>query len=175
MKFNGRTVLITGGSNGIGLAFARRFLDLGAVVIVTGRRQEVLDEARKRLPKLHTVQSDVSDPIQVAALAAQMKAEFPRPNVLVNSAGVMLGRNLSDPTHDLVDLTREIDTNLSGVVRTTAALMDLIIANRGTILNISSALALVPAPAMPIYCATKAAVHSYTSPCVSNSRTVASK
>ncbi|MET3780774.1 short-subunit dehydrogenase involved in D-alanine esterification of teichoic acids [Brevundimonas sp. 1080] len=79
-----------------------------------------------------------------------MKAEFPRLNVLVNSAGVMLGRNLSDPTHDLVDLTREIDKNLSGVVRTTAALMDLIIANRGTILNISSALALVPAPAMPI-------------------------
>ena len=62
MNLSGRTILITGGSAGIGLAFALKFVELGNTVIVTGRRESVLDEVKKKHPKLHTIQSDVADP-----------------------------------------------------------------------------------------------------------------
>lgn len=162
MKLTGRTILITGGSAGIGLAFALKFLELGNEVIVTGRRQTVLDAVKARHPKLHTIQSDVADPEQIAALAARVKAEFPKIDVLFNNAGIMLARNLRVPTDDLAGLLTEMDINVGGVVRTTAALIDVLTANNGTIINTSSALAFVAIPAMPIYCASKAAIHSYT-------------
>jgi uncharacterized oxidoreductase len=74
MKLNGRTVLITGGSAGIGLAFALKFLELGNQVIVTGRRQSALDELKAKYPKIHTIQSDVEDSAQIALLAKRVKA-----------------------------------------------------------------------------------------------------
>jgi uncharacterized oxidoreductase len=73
MKLAGRTILITGGSAGIGLAFALKFLELGNEVIVTGRRQAALDQVKSKYPNLHTIQSDVADPAQIAALAASVK------------------------------------------------------------------------------------------------------
>src|SRR3569833_1851983 len=78
MKLTGRTILITGGSAGIGLAFALKFLALGNKVIVTGRRQAVLDQVKAKYPKLHTIQSDVADPDQIAALAERVKSDFPK-------------------------------------------------------------------------------------------------
>jgi len=71
MRLSGRTILITGGSAGIGLAFALKFLELGNEVIVTGRRKAVLDAVKAQHPKLHTIQSDVGDPDEIAALAAR--------------------------------------------------------------------------------------------------------
>src|SRR5947199_349139 len=88
MKITGRTILITGGSAGIGLAFAIKFLELGNQVIVTGRRQEVLDAVKSRHPQLQTIRGDVADPAEVAALAARVKQEFPRLDVLMNNAGI---------------------------------------------------------------------------------------
>jgi uncharacterized oxidoreductase len=162
MRLNGRTILITGGSAGIGLAFALKFLELGNEVIVTGRREAVLDAVRARHPKLHTIQSDIADPQQIAALAARVKAEFPKLDVLMNNAGVGSAKNLKASVDDLAGLLTEVEINVGGVIRMTSALIDLLTANRGTVINVSSALAFVPVPAMPIYSATKAAVHSYT-------------
>jgi len=71
MNLTGRTILITGGSSGIGLAFALKFAELGNKVIVTGRRRAVLDEVKAKYPKLHTIQSDVADPAQIAARLSQ--------------------------------------------------------------------------------------------------------
>ena len=162
MKLNGHTILITGGSAGIGLAFALKFLELDNEVIVTGRRQTVLDEVKARHPRLHTIRGDVADPSQVAALAARVKAEFPGLDVLMNNAGIGMPQNLRVPSADLDGLAAEIDVNVGGVIRMTSALIDILTANRGTIINVSSMLAFVPVPALPIYSATKAAVHSYT-------------
>jgi|ERR1044071_791295 uncharacterized oxidoreductase len=162
MKLTGRTILITGGSAGIGLAFALKFVELGNEVIVTGRRQEVLDEVKTKHPKLHTIQSDVADSAQIAALAARVKADFPKLDVLMNNAGIMLHKNLKVPAADLEGLTTEMDINLGGVIRMTSALIDILTANKGTLINVSSGLAFVPLSSAPIYCATKAAVHSYT-------------
>jgi len=162
MKLTGRTILITGGSAGIGLAFALKFLELGNEVIVTGRRQSVLDQVKAKYPKLHTVQSDVADPAQIAALAARVKSNFPKLDVLMNNAGIMLYKNLKVPSADLGGLTAEMNVNVGGVITTTSAFIDILRANKGTVINTSSALAFVPLPSAPIYSATKAAIHSYT-------------
>src|SRR5437660_10919956 len=162
MKITGRTILITGGSAGIGLAFALKFLELGNQVIVTGRRQTVLDEVKAKYPKLHTIQGDVADPVQIASLATRVKAEYPRLDVLMNNAGIMLHKNLKVPATDLDGLMAEMNINVGGVIRMTSAFIDILAANKGTVINVSSGLAFVPLPSAPIYIATKAAVHSYT-------------
>src|SRR5436309_6815210 len=162
MKRTGRTILITGGSAGIGLAFALKFVELGNEVIVTGRRQVVLDNVKAKHPKLHTIQSDVADPGQIAALAARVKADFPKLDVLMNNAGIMLYKNLRAPATDLAGLMAEVNINVGGVIGTTSAFIDILTANKGTVINVSSGLAFVPLPAAPIYSATKAAIHSYT-------------
>jgi uncharacterized oxidoreductase len=162
MKLTGRTILITGGSAGIGLAFALRFLELGNEVIVTGRRQSVLDEVKKKYPKLHTIQSDVADLAQIAALAARVKADFPKLDVLMNNAGIMLYKNLKVTATDPAGLMAEVNINVGGVIVMTSAFIDILTRNKGTLINVSSGLAFVPLPPAPIYSATKAAIHSYT-------------
>jgi uncharacterized oxidoreductase len=162
MRLTGRTILITGGSAGIGLAFALKFLELGNEVIVTGRRQAVLDAVKARHPALHAIRSDSAEPAQIAELAARVARDFPKLDVLMNNAGVAAAKNLKASVDDLAGLMSEIEINVGGVVRTTSALMNILIANQGTVINVSSLLAFVPVPAMPIYSASKAAVHSYT-------------
>lgn len=162
MRLTGRTILVTGGSAGIGLAFARKFLELGNEVIVTGRRQAALDAVKAQHPNLHTIQSDSADPAEIAALAARLKSDFPKLDVLMNNAGVAVSENLTTPADDLAALMAQMEINVGGVIRTTSALIDILTANRGTVINVSSALAFVPVPAMAIYSASKAAVHSYT-------------
>ena len=132
MKLTNRTILITGGSAGIGLAFARKFLELGNEVIITGRRQAVLEDVKAKYPKLHTIQSDVADPAQIAALAARVKADFPKLDVLMNNAGVMLHKNLKAQTPDLAGLMVEMNINVGGIIGMTAAFMDILTANKGT-------------------------------------------
>lgn len=162
MKLTDRTILITGGSAGIGLAFAQKFLSLGNTVIITGRNQAKLDAAVAANPGLHSIQCDAADPDALRALAARIDAEFPKLDVLMNNAGVFIYRNLTTGTDDLLELTREIDINLTGSIRTISVLIDRLKANNGTLINVSSGLAYVPLQAAPIYCATKAALHSYT-------------
>lgn len=162
MKLTNRTILITGGSAGIGLAFALKFLELGNRVVVTGRRQAVLDDVKAKHPALHTVQSDVADPAQISTLAQTIKRDFPKLDVLVNNAGISRYKNLSVSASDLADLMTEVNVNVGGVIRMTSAFIDLLKVNKGTLINVSSALAYVPLPCLPIYCATKAAIHSYT-------------
>jgi uncharacterized oxidoreductase len=162
MKLTDRTILITGGSAGIGLAFALKFLELGNEVIVTGRRQAALDEVKAKHPRLHIIQSDAADTAQIAALAARVKVEFPKLDVLMNNAGILLYKNLKATTSDLDGLMAEMNINVGGVLRTMSAFVGILTANKGTVINVSSGLAFVPLPPAPIYSATKAAIHSYT-------------
>jgi uncharacterized oxidoreductase len=175
MNLTGRTILITGGSAGIGLAFALKFMELGNEVIVTGRRRAVLDGVKAKHPKLHTIQSDVADPAQIAALAARVKRDFPKLDVLMNNAGIMFHKNLKVPAADLAGLMTEVNINLGGVIGMTSAFIDILTANRGTLINVSSALALVPLPSAPIYSATRRLFTRTRSRCGSNCRMLASK
>src|SRR3954462_15087849 len=126
MRLTGRTILITGGAAGIGLAFALKFLEPGNEVIVTGRRQAVLDAVKAQHPKLHTIQSDVANPAQIAALAARVKADFPSLDVLMNNAGVMLYKNLRAPAADLAGIMAEMNVNVGGVISTPSAFIDIL-------------------------------------------------
>ncbi|MEM7134967.1 MAG: SDR family NAD(P)-dependent oxidoreductase [Myxococcota bacterium] len=162
MKLTGNTMLITGGSAGIGLALAQKFAELGNDVIVTGRNAEKLEAAKAASGRITTVQSDAGDPDQIKTLAAQMREQHPKLNVLINNAGVMFHRNLSVPADDLTGLTAELDINVAGPIRLVSAFIEQLKANKGTIINVSSGLAFVPLHSAPIYCATKAAIHSYS-------------
>jgi uncharacterized oxidoreductase len=162
MNLSGNTILITGGSNGIGLAFAKKFVELDNEVIITGRSQEKLDAAVKEQPKLKTFRGDAADPKSIAELASLMKSKYPKLNVLLNNAGIMVYRNLAMEDANLSSLTSEIETNVCGPIRMVSALIDQLKTNKGTIINVSSGLAFVPLTAAPVYCATKAAMHSYT-------------
>lgn len=162
MKLSGNTVLITGGSGGIGLGLANKLVELDNEVIITGRRQDKLDAAAKAQPKLKTICSDAGDAKAVAELARKLAADHPKLNVLINNAGIMVYRNLGIADASLASLTSEIDVNLSGPIRLVSALIDQLKANKGAIINVSSGLAFVPLTAAPIYSATKAAMHAYT-------------
>jgi uncharacterized oxidoreductase len=162
MKFSDRTVLITGGTSGIGLELATRLLERGNKVIVTGRDPEKLEAVKRALPKIHIFNSDVSDPAAIVALHAGVIAKFPTLDTLINNAGIM--RNLSlTKDRDLNDVTREIQINLCGPVRMVQQFLPHLMSRKDAmIINVSSGLAFVPLPLSPIYCATKAAIHSFT-------------
>ncbi|HUB08900.1 MAG TPA: SDR family NAD(P)-dependent oxidoreductase [Myxococcales bacterium] len=163
MKLEGNTVLITGGTSGIGLVTAKELLARGNTVIVTGRDQKKLDAAKQQLPKLTVIQSDAGNEQQVEALHARISKEFPSLNVLMNNAGSMRNVNLHETPASLADLTREIDTNLKGPMWMVSKFLPLLKAQpAAAIVNVSSGLAFVPLPSSPIYCATKAGLNSYT-------------
>jgi uncharacterized oxidoreductase len=163
MKMSRNTILVTGGSSGIGLELARQLLAVGNTVIVTGRKTANLEAARSELPGLQTIQSDVSDPKAIPALYREVTADFPGLNVLINSAGIMRKIDLQKADFILEDITREVQTNLNGTIWMDIQFLEHLKKQKNAaIVNISSGLAFVPMPVSPIYCATKAAIHSFT-------------
>ena len=162
MKLENRTILITGGTSGIGIEMARQLLLRGNTVIVTGRSQQNLDAAQTALPCLHIIRSDVSDPDAIIALHENVLRQFPALDTLINNAGIM--RNLKlNQDRTLADVTREIDINLSGPVRMVQQFLPHLQSRKeAMIVNVSSGLAFIPLSISPVYCATKAALHSFT-------------
>ncbi|PXW25446.1 SDR family oxidoreductase [Paraburkholderia caballeronis] len=163
MRMTDNTILITGGTSGIGLELAQQFIALGNDVIVVGRNPARLDALRVSHPKLHVLRGDVGDPRSVAALYEQVAGAFPDLNVLVNSAGIMRKIDLQRPDFDLADVTREVEANLNGTIwMDVQFLAHLKQKQNAAIVNVSSGLAFVPMPIAPVYCATKAAIHAFT-------------
>ena len=162
MQRDGNTILITGGGSGIGEALAHRLHDLGNTVVIAGRRAEALEKAAEGRPNMHTIVLDIEDAGAIERFAAQVVAEHPDLNVLVNNAGIMRFEPL-DTRRDLVDAEATITTNLLGPIRLTNALIEHLTAqDHAAIVNVTSGLAFVPLVATPTYNATKAAIHSYT-------------
>lgn len=153
------TVLITGGTSGIGLALAQRFLDADNTVIVTGRDASKLAAVRATLPALETVQADMTDPRALMALATS----YPAVNVLVNNAAVQHNYVLADPAVGVALIESELRTNLLGpLVLIKLMLPQLLAQPAAAIVNVTSGLALVPKQSAPVYCASKAGLHSFT-------------
>jgi uncharacterized oxidoreductase len=162
MKISGNTILITGGGSGIGQALAHRLHDMGNHVIVAGRKRGALEQAIAGRERMSAITLDVENPAAIKAFAAQVKAEHPGLNILINNAGIMRPENLK-ASRDLSDAEATIITNLLGPIRLIDALIDHLVAQEdAAIVNVSSALAFVPLPATPTYSATKAAIHFYT-------------
>jgi uncharacterized oxidoreductase len=163
MNPTGNTILITGGGSGIGRGLAEAFHVLGNQVVIAGRRKQVLDTATAANPGMQSLTVDIQDPTSIQAFAAKAVAEFPALNVVVNNAGIMRAEKLLDQQPDLADAEAIIATNLLGPIRLTAALLPHLQKQpHATIITVSSGLAFLPRTATPTYCATKAAIHSYS-------------
>ncbi len=162
MKLTGNTVLITGGTSGIGLAFAEKFLELGNKVIICGRRENRLIEIKNKHGEIITRVCDVMDADQRKALAGWIISNYPETNILINNAGVQLLADLTKEV-DMERIYREVEINFIAPVHLTSLFASHLSGKReAAIINISSGLAFSPIAIMPVYCATKAAVHSFT-------------
>ena len=163
MKLAGNTVLVTGGGSGIGRGIAEALHQLGNQIIIAGRRRQALDEATDANPGMKSLVLDVADRTGIRTFAAQVANSFPSLNVLINNAGIMRMEKLLSQQDDLADAEAIVATNLLGPIRLTAAFLPLLKKQpSATIMNVSSGLAFVPLSLTPTYCATKAAIHSYT-------------
>ena len=162
MKLEGRTILITGGTSGIGFELAKQLIARPNVVIITGRDHGRLEEAEAALPGIHVIQSDVSNPDDIRALLRRVKADFPACDTLINDAGVMRNLNVNRPG-SVTDVTREIDINLNGPIQLVQEFLPLLKSRPDAlIVNVSSGLAYIPFPLSPIYSASKAGLHAFT-------------
>ncbi len=163
MKLGGHTVLITGGSNGIGLAMAERFLNAGSEVIICGRRADKLEDAQMKFPKLHTRICDVAKELERIALFKWVEKEFPKLNILVNNAGIQDRFKLTDGHQEWEQHRCEIAINLGAPIHLSILFVPLLQKNKeAAIINVSSGLAFTPMSIAPVYCATKAGIHSFT-------------
>ncbi|MEZ5655840.1 MAG: SDR family oxidoreductase [Sphingobium sp.] len=163
MKTTGNTILITGGGSGIGRGLAEAFHKRGNEVIITGRRQSVLDEVTQANPGMHGYAMDVNDPSSIETLVEAVTAKHPKLNVLFNNAGIMVRNELTPDTLDLAAAEAIVTTNLLGPIRMVSALLPHLRKQQdATIINVTSGLAFVPLANTATYCATKAAVHSWT-------------
>lgn len=163
MKITGNTVLITGGASGIGLSMARIFLENRNTVIVCGRNIHKLDEVKKQYPGIHTVQCDVSSPIEVTRMVEHVASRFPSLNILVNNAGIQHQYDFAKDENALQKIDEEIDINFRAVARLTKMVLpNLEKLPEAAIVNVSSFLGIVPKRSAPLYCATKAALHAFS-------------
>lgn len=163
MNPTGNTILITGGGSGIGRGLAEAFHRQGNQVIIAGRRQSVLDETVAANPGMKSLTLNIEDAAAIQSFAAKVAADFPSLNVVINNAGIMKPENLAADSIDLSTAESIITTNLLGPLRLTAALLPTLKKQpRATIATVSSGLAFMPLAMTPTYCATKAAIHSWT-------------
>jgi len=162
MNISGNTILITGGGSGIGKALATRFLDRGNEVIVCGRRKDVLDQLVSEHPQIRTRVCDISLRKEREALVKWSITEFPSLNVLVNNAGIQKRIDLTQ-SDDLQDIESEITINLQAPIRLCQLLQrHFVTQDAAAFVNVTSGLSFVPLANVPVYCATKAALHSFT-------------
>ncbi|PWG00415.1 SDR family oxidoreductase [Levilactobacillus bambusae] len=163
MKLTHQTILITGGTSGIGLGLARQLQQMTNTVIITGRSQSTVTALADSDPNLIGRTVDVSSLESVKSLKTWVTANYPNLNVVINSAGIMRPYDLLDDQLDANNLTAEIQTNLIGTINMDKTFLTQLIAQpESLIVNVSSGLANLSAASHPIYSATKAGVHMFT-------------
>lgn len=161
MKLKSDTILITGGSSGIGLEMAKQLISLGNTVIITGRDLSKLELTKKQLPSVHIYQCDVIDSQAICELYKKVTADFPKLNILINNAGIMRAVDFNDTEYDKI--CSEIDINLSGPIRMVQQFLPHLKKQpEAAIVNVTSGLAFITFQKTPVYSAAKAGLHTYT-------------
>jgi uncharacterized oxidoreductase len=161
MQLTGNTILVTGGGTGIGGGLAEAFHRLGNQVIIAGRRLEPLQAVAEANPGIQYLSLDQGDPADIRRFAIELNDGYPDLNVIVNNAGIQRVEDLTTAGPGTAEQTVAI--NLLGPIRLTAALLQRLLGKpHAAILNVTSGLAFMPSALTPTYCATKAAMHSYT-------------
>jgi uncharacterized oxidoreductase len=162
MKISGNTILITGGTSGIGRALAEALHQKGNKVIISGRRQNLLDEVTGRNPGMVGISADMSNSADIDRFANEVKTKFPQLNALFNNAGIARHENYTADSVDTASAFEIIQTNITGVIQLTAALLPTLRSQpESTLLVTTSGLAFVPYPPGPVYGATKAFMHNW--------------
>jgi uncharacterized oxidoreductase len=162
MNLTGNTIFITGGTSGIGRAYAEAFHKLGNQVIISGRRKTHLAEITKANPGMKSVELDVENPANISAVCKKLIADYPKLNVVINNAGIMQLDDTSTVMDD-AQATSIIAINLLGPIRVTSALIEHLKKQPSAyLITVSSGLAFTPMNATAVYCATKAAIHAYS-------------
>lgn len=163
MNVSNNTVLITGGASGIGFALAKRFVKAGSKVIICGRRQEQLEKAKAECPELSIFRCDVSKLHEREALLKHVTENFPQLNVLINNAGIQNRPGSFTQNQDWVLHELELEINLKAPMHFAILFIPLLgKQSHSYIMNVTSGLAFMPLSFMSTYCATKAALHSFT-------------
>lgn len=161
MNISGNTILITGGGSGIGRALAEAFHAEGNQVIISGRRREMLQQTIEANPGMAAIELDIRDHADIQRVAEQLKQAHPALNAVIHNAGIMRTENVLEA--DSTDADDIVTTNLLGPIRLTAALLPQLLQQaNASIMTVSSGLAFLPGAITPTYCATKAAIHSYS-------------
>src|SRR3984893_1846472 len=161
MKITGNTILITGGGSGIGRGLAEAFHAKGNQVLIAGRRKKLLDETVAENPGMKAVVLDIENSDAIKSFAEKLKKDYPALNVVIHNAGIMKTESLQNGA--TADAEVMVATNLLGPIRLNAALLPFLLKQQNpVIITVSSGLAFVPLAMTPTYCATKAAIHSYT-------------
>ena len=161
MQTTGNTILVTGGGTGIGRGLAESLHQLGNQVVVAGRRLQPLQETARANPGMQYVQLDQGDPANVWRFAAEVTDRHPDLDVVINNAGIQRVEDLT--TGDVSAAEQTVAINLLGPIRLTAALLPSLLEKpHPAIVNVTSGLAFMPSALTPTYCASKAALHSYT-------------
>ena len=165
MKLSGNTVLITGGSEGIGLALAEGFAARGSRMLVCGRTEGKLRQAQQRVPGLAYLVADVAEEADRRRLLDWVEAEHPETNVLVNNAGIQRRARLADGVGAAE--TGEIAVNLEAPIRLTARFLPHLLrqaeqGRQAAVVNVTSGLGYVALAATPVYGATKAGLQAFT-------------
>lgn len=164
MNLSDNTILVTGGGSGIGLALAKGFARRdGNTVMVCGRQAQKLAAVRAENPAILTFHCDIASDQDQERLADAIAQRCPNLNMLVNNAGIQRNYNFTDTRSHLGIIEEEVTINFMAQAKLTDRLLPVLMRQpRAAIVNVTSALALVPKQSAPIYCATKAAMHNFT-------------
>jgi uncharacterized oxidoreductase len=164
MRIENNTILITGGATGIGFALAERFLAENNNVIVCGRREQALQAAKQKLPGLQIRVADLNNSEERRNLISWAIENFPNLNILINNAGIQREFRVKNPSlADNFLNENEIETNLTAPIHLTFLLLPHLLKQKeAAVVNVSSGLGFIPIAILPVYCATKAALQSFS-------------
>lgn len=163
MLKNNNTILITGGTSGIGFELVRQFYEFENKLIVASSNQLNLDKLKIQFPKIDIIVCDLADNLSVCELIEKCLIEHANINIVINNAGIQSNYNWTDEKNGFNKIENEIRINFTSPMQIIYGLLPLLTTKeKSAIINVSSALAFAPKKSAPIYCATKAAIHTAT-------------